>query len=107
MSEAMILTNAVLKEIMTDAFVYRGKLVDWDSSTAPGIYSVTGVRCDSMPSNINPYGVVRVMVAGEYVVQEFLSHQYYGNHIGGYWKRMRSSSGWTAWEYYAKSAIPS
>ncbi|MDE6009843.1 MAG: pyocin knob domain-containing protein [Muribaculaceae bacterium] len=74
MSEPMMLSNSVLKSVMTDAMVYRRALhagEDMDTVTAPGIYHFETTDLVNAPKNLSK-GILRVSngLSERYVLQE-------------------------------------
>lgn len=61
MAEAMVLTNAYLKGVMTDAMVLREACVDLDLCKRNGIYTITAATINSPFPDL---GVVEVMTRG-------------------------------------------
>ncbi len=93
MSEAMILTDTVLKGIMTDAVVARGYPKDLDAVLQAGVYQVGGNTENGLPG-AGIYGVMVVYATSSYVLQVIYA-------TGGVqYQRYRQSSGWAAWYKY-------
>ena len=77
MSKTKDLTNALLKEKMTDAMVDRGYIVNIDNCKSPGIYLLNSTTISATPgpySNWN-YGILEVFVRGTDVIQR-ITHRY-------------------------------
>ncbi len=98
MSEAMILTNTVLKGILTDGLCYRGSLgsqAHLDDYVTTGFWIIE--RAQGLPSSIYQYGILEVLATGSRKLQKFYPD--YGNRLA-IW-RMRVGAGWTSWRTFA------
>ena len=82
MSQTKELTNALLKEKMTDALVLRsGK--DFDTCLTPGHYAVNAESWINHPKGSYRYGTM--VVSGDvnsFITQEYITH----NTLNRYWR---------------------
>ncbi|MDE6697632.1 MAG: hypothetical protein K2K25_12200 [Muribaculaceae bacterium] len=70
MSKTIKLTNAILKERMTDAMVNRGNCVDFDTCFHSGIYGVTPATAN-IPPGVAQWGVLKVEVSSTYIIHSY------------------------------------
>ncbi len=92
MSEAKVLTNEVLKAEMTDAMVYRGLAVDFNTILTSGYYRVSEAENSvNMPSGAYGYGVLEVVATAHFILQRFITHR------NGQYTRMSYMGNWSAW----------
>lgn len=102
MSQTKVLTNEVLKGIMTDAMVYRGSNPDLDTALTAGVFQITG---KNIIPTLYQYGILRVMEAGEFVSQEYIPHRttldtpadWASAYVGCYARRTHYNGEWSPW----------
>lgn len=109
MSQTKLLTNVVLKGIMSDALVYRGENPDLDSLKTPGVYLLKNII---IADELYPYGFLRVMAAGSFVCHEYIPHHsatsspgeaWAAKRTGDYAKRVSYLDEWTPWVIFKGS----
>ena len=109
MSKATVLTNDLLKGVMTDALVRRGSVTDIDTTTTPGVYTVEPSRFSKgvvfgIPSTYR-YGTLLVLGNEMFITQIYIPHQSYtvsqyvemSNYTSDLALRVRYEGVWTKW----------
>lgn len=72
MTDTLVLTNAILKDLMTDALVMREYAGNFDTCLSAGAYGVTPAEASNIPLGANQYGVLIVVRSCNYGVQTFI-----------------------------------
>lgn len=67
-TQTKVLTNTVLKGILSDALVYRGVAVDVDAIKTPGVYRIEP-QTTNQPELSGQFGVLMVLRAGDLTVE--------------------------------------
>lgn len=94
----MNLSNAILKEIATDAVVARKKCVDFDTATESGIYSVYTDALNHPATSTNAkYGILLVFSFNNVVKVQI----FFGNNGLVMYHRMF----WESWRPWRKIAV--
>ena len=98
MTKTKALTNALLKDVMTDAMVIRGVCADLDTCKANGIYSLTA---DTKNRPIPGIGIAEVICRGNAVFQRVIPLE-----VAYICMRstIQSGSAWMAWRTFNPSA---
>lgn len=74
MSKATVLTNNLLKGVMTDALVYRGIVLDINTCLTPGYYQVQSQNTKNIPTGAYQYGILTVKKTDSFITQEYIPH---------------------------------
>ena len=112
MSKATVLSNDLLKSIMTDALVRRGYVRSIDDTRTPGVYSVVpqefteGIKF-GIP-NTYTYGTLLVLGNELFITQIYFPHQSYTvspnhemtNYTTDMAVRVRYEGIWTIWRLF-------
>lgn len=109
MSNAIPLTNDLLKGVMTDAIVKRGYITDLDTATTPGVYTVEPSRFAEgvtlgIPTSYR-YGTLLVLGNEMFITQIYIPHQSdtvsqyveMSNYTSDLALRVRYEGVWTKW----------
>lgn len=74
MSEAVKISNELLKSMMTDALVYRGIATDMNTCLEPGYYQIQEQSTQNIPTGVYPYGILTVKRTVSFLTQEYVPH---------------------------------
>lgn len=91
------LTATVLKEVLTDALIFRDGVTSLDTNTTTGFYDVFNVP--DAPYGSNPFGTLIVLNSLRTIVQIYIpdSVRQYQGIPQGMFVRTRVNRSWGAW----------
>lgn len=90
-------TNAMLKNVLTDAVAYRTHNKDADALLQSGIYQVT-YGMNNLPAGAYYYGALVVFNAGLFVAQVYFPHYKTKGH--DLYTRVWYNDKWKPWQCY-------
>lgn len=94
MSKTKAVTNAMLKDILTDTMVDRGFASNIDGVLTQGVYKLNGSEQGTFPTDPNAkYSILEVFVRGSVVYQRLTSK------IGAMAVRVKGDS-WSKWRIF-------
>lgn len=99
MSKATVLTNDLLKGVMTDALVSRSYCEDMNECKTSGYYIISEQRTVNIPEGAYHYGVLMVMQIGSFILQVYYPHIIMTDAERGciYTRLHHTNSGWGVW----------
>lgn len=101
-----VLTNAIVKEVFTDAMARRGNCKDFDQCLQNGLYEVRiEIPTQNYPSGCYRYGVLAVLRTTNFAVQKYYPHQVKGGVSGNkytYYVRTWYKDNFSPWREYTQ-----
>lgn len=110
MTEAIALTNSLLKGTMTDALCDRGYCTDFDTCMTSGYYVCSSQRTVNFPTGSYPYGILTVRASGSFISQEFHSHRTTSSGVSEsctYIRMYHTATAWGPWSRVTSAPVAS
>lgn len=101
MSNAIPLTNDLLKGVMTDALVYRGIVLDINTCLTPGYYQVQSQSTKNIPTGAYQYGILTVKKTASFITQEYIPHSKFMESKFKIWIRTWTENRFNNWLSYS------
>lgn len=101
MTEGKPITNNLLKGVMTDAMVNRGRAnTDLAEVTTPGIYEISPYYgATGFPPEAYQYGILEVFASGDFLFQRYTTHRL------TLYSRCRFRGVWGAWVHFINEVV--